>query len=150
MKKKTALILAIVLVVLAAGGIFAWTKMTSAEYALNGIVKELNESGLKALEPHLTGGARSAYEAVTSVTGNPIVQALASTGLGEKATNALSGQKLTWKLKDIKHGKNTASVTLTVSSGDGKFEEDVDIDMVKENGKWMISDLSIPVTDWIF
>ena len=149
MKKKTALSLVAVLVVLAAGGIFAWTKLTSAEYTLNQIVKELNETGLKALEPHLTGGAQSAYQAVTSVTGNPIVQALANTGLGEKATNALSGSKLTWKLKDIKHGKGTASVTLTVSNGGG-FEEDVDIDMTKVDGKWMISDLSIPVTDWIF
>lgn len=149
MKKTLIILVAIVtLMGLVAGGVYYYVT-NLPQYALQQMVKEVEENGISAIEPHLTSSMKKMYQTVSKIAQNPLVKLVAKSDLGAKFLSLLDqGKELTWNLRDVKRGNGTTDISLSVT--DGKYSGSIDVNMVFENGKWYIQDVSIPTTEWLF
>ena len=151
MKNGTRILVAALVVILVVGGGFGVRLLLSPQYALQKIVNEINEKGLSSVEPHLSSSMKEAYDTMMSLIRNPVVSLLAQTDKAAAAVAAISNEtgSIKWTVKDVKESSaGTAAVTLRAEGR--AFSGNLNIEMVKENGKWKIGDISIPVAGWIF
>ena len=151
MRKRTICkIIVLVVIGIIAGGVYL--HVTSLpEYTLNEIVNEVRQEGIEAVEPYLGSSLKKTYRTAVAVINNPISQILSITGVTQdiEILSLLNQyESWNWNLKDIEHGKNTASFLIGIEGED--FCGDINLVMAKKGNKWLIEDISIPVVSWLF
>ena len=150
MKKRAKMILALILAAMVLGGLYAGYMLTSPQYALSSLVKEINQNGITAVEPYLTGDIQSAYSKVMEIVQNPLLGTIMSFSPSQRAIAALANGagKIKAGYKEVKRNLKEATVTLAVDAEICSGE--MGLEMIWEKGKWMIRDISIPIGSWIF
>lgn len=147
MKKSRFIIPFILVLVLVAGACFAVYTINSPEYALLQIKKDVDESGVDGLMPHLTDDAQKTVSTVISITENDKIKALMSffgKGKGDSSVNIESEvQAIEWSIKDLLKGKDNAEVVLEFEYKN-KLRGTIGIDMIREDNRWKISGIDIP------
>lgn len=141
--KKAILITIPVLVLIATAIIGMGYYVTSTpEYALKETIEDVHDSGIEGLYPHLTSKARTTIDAVSSVTGNNILNTiLGFTGQSEYVSVLKSEiQEIQWSLSDVLKSKENASVILSFNYDD-KLVGTIELSMVREDGEWKIDEL---------
>jgi hypothetical protein len=147
--KKTIIILVIILVLLAiAVGCAAVYFLSSPQFALLRILKDVKTEGLDGLEPHLTGDAAEVVETVRDITESP----LASTILGLFGNNGYLDllktelQNVTWNVEDVMKGKKQAQVVLSFDY-EGEITGTIHLSMVRTGDGWKIDGIKSPKID---
>ena len=149
--KKTWLIIGAVVaalaIVVACLGIYL---VRTPEYALLKISKDVKDSGVDGLRPHLTQGARETLDTITSIAENKLVGALM--GMigdgGYVSVLKTELQQIQWGLNDIIKGDDKAEVILDFNY-DERLVGTIAITMIRESEGWKISGLELPKFDRI-
>ena len=151
MKKKViAIVLAAVVLISVGIGAYLWIHVGSPGNTLKKIVSEVQKDGIKAVEPHLTDSMKKAYDTIYGITQSPLVQLLSRVDEVRKVLDALDANSRDWtaELDNIKTTGSNSSITLHITGG--SFSGNINVEMKRENGQWLISDVSIPVANWVF
>lgn len=143
-----AILAVLAIILLAAGGYYLYM-IGSPQYALSNMVKEVNQNGLTAVAPYLTGNALVAYQQAERVIRNPLMNLALSNSRIQQTVSALSNGagNLEASYKDVRRGGNKASITLHVKARGN--EGDIQLEMIRD-GSWKIEDVSILVGSWIY
>lgn len=145
MKKVLLSVLVITIIV---SGFAVWYVLNLPEYALGTMMKEVKQDGVSAIEPYLTDGMLSLFQTAQAIAENPLMKYLITTDYGAQVLNVLDDVSLEWKLESIARSRESAVAFLNLTSD--SFSGSMCIDMVREDGQWLICDISIPVTNWVF
>ena len=149
MKRKAALIIAVALLLAAAGGcLFLYRLLNSAEYALKTIADEVHAKGVDALERHLTENLQPAFRRVRDMMNQPLAQAAADAAAVVLDALEQSAGKWTYQVAYIHTSGSHSIITLRLDGG--SFYGNVNIEMLRQKGRWRISDVSIPLSSWAF
>lgn len=146
--KVRYIIIALLIVLIGAGAIVGVSVFRSPEYALLQISKDIKESGMDGLTPHLTGDAKAAVDSITAIAENNVVGAIISLFGGEDSTDSLMSnlKEIDWSLDDVLKGKDKADVRVGFNYKD-EFAGTIDINMIREDGEWKISGVGNPSFD---
>lgn len=146
--KKKALIAAIIflLLVVVFGAVISIRN--SPEYALLTIAREVEASGVEGLKPYLTGEVLEKVEQIETLTENKVVGAISSILNAEHYMERLKTElaKVEWELDDIRKSSGQARISLGFNYEE-KLIGTVDFTMVRDNGAWKISEISLPELD---
>jgi hypothetical protein len=142
--KKRKIIIAAVSVVLCLLITVCVAILSSPEYALLKISKDVKKSGIEGLEPHLTEKARIVVHSIDAVSDSKLVDSIL-TAIGK--TNAAGVLKehineVEWKLKDILKGKKQATAILEFNYKNLLIGT-IEINMERDDG-WKISGIELP------
>ena len=152
---KKVLITVLIIIIIAAlivGGIMILRVRHSPEYALAMTVKDIEENGIEALEAHCTDKFAKEFKSALDYTNNGFVDSLISFFTGKDDMMSIIQEyadKIKWGVGDIEKGKKNAAAIITYDYNNGKITGDVDVDMVKEKGEWLISGIDFPELDHI-
>lgn len=152
MKKKGLKAAAAVILLLAVVGTAAVFLMRgSPEYALWTTAKDVRAGGIEGLRPHLTGDALELLERLDGFSqgkDSKVMDALFSVldldGIMETLKTELAQVK--WSLDDVEKSANTAEFSLDFNY-DNKLTGEVELDMIRTDGQWKISDIEISDLD---
>ena len=145
MKKALYIVIPIIVIVLSIGIYFGASVLDSPEYALMQIGKDVEESGVDGLTPHLTGEAQETVSAITSITENKLVNSILTFLGKDDYTSILKSnlQDVEWSLVNILKGDNKADVVLGFNYNE-KLIGEIEFNMIKDDGEWKISGLEQP------
>jgi len=120
------------------------------EYALMKISKDIKESGIDGLRPHLTEDAQETFDTVSAIAENKFVSSIM--GLFDK-TDYISIlkseiQAAQWDVEDIMKSNNNAAVILAFNYDD-RLIGTIEISMVHSEDGWKIDGLELPKFDKI-
>ena len=151
MKQKTIIIvIAIVLAVgIIAGGVYLY--FTSLpEYTLRKMVNEVNRDGIEAIEPYLAPSLKELFRTIVNTVNNPLVKITGSiTGIDKNEQISLLLDQFTsleWKLQEVQRGKDSANVVIGMKGT--SISGNINLEMARIDGKWLIEDISIPLMSW--
>lgn len=144
--KKTILIITSIVVLLAVvvGGI-GLSIVNSPAYALKSMIEDVNASGMEGLNPHLTGKAKEALDAVSSVTESDLFNTIIGFINQNDYVGVLKSeiQEIQWEIDDVLTSKENAAVVLSFNYAD-KLIGTIEISMIREDGKWKIDGIDFP------
>lgn len=148
MKKVLWVVIPILLIAIGAGVYFG-VIADSPELALAQIAKDVDESGIDGLMPHLTDSAKLTVSAINTlgdtIGDNKTVDTILSF-LGQEDYSEIIASNLKeidWKLEDITKSDESADVVLRFDYS-GKLNGTIDFTMTKVDGEWKISKLDLP------
>ena len=150
MKKLIAGLVAVL--VLAGAGFGGYYYVTSTpEYELKETVEDVQIAGLDGLREHVTDEVWDKVELVNTLTENPLVVSLmgmfdATEGIQEIKEHA---EEIQWEVLDVMKSKRAAKVKLGFNYQD-EITGNVELNMVKVDGKWKISGIDMPTVDNLF
>ncbi len=142
---KKGIVITVAVVLLAALIIGGIAVAGSPEVALLNIAKDVKESGVDGLLPHLTDGAEKTISSIVAVSENKIVGMLMSLLGDSDYTGVLKNnlKDVEWEINDILKGKDKAEVVLDFDY-EGKLCGTVEINMIRKDGEWRISGIDLP------
>ena len=145
MKKVLYFVVPIIVIIISVGVYFGVSVINSPEYALMQIAKDVEESGVDGLMPHLTEEAQETVSSITSITENKLVNSILNFLGKDDYTNILKSnlQDVEWNLDNVLEGNNRADVVLGFNYNE-KLTGTIEINMIKDNGDWKISGLELP------
>ena len=152
MKKNRWKVVVTVLLLLAVVGTAAvFAVRGSPEYALWTMAKDVRADGFEGLKPHLTGDALELAEKLDGISqgkDSKVMDALFSVldldGIVQTLKDELT--QIRWSLDDVERSAHTAEFSLDFNY-DNKLTGEVELDMIRENGVWKISDIEISDLD---
>ncbi len=144
MKKVLYFVVPIIVIIISVGVCFGISIVNSPEYALMQIAKDVEESGVAGLMPHLTEEAQETVSAITSITENKLVNSILNFLGKDDYTGILKSnlQDVEWSLDNVLEGDNRADVILGFNYNE-KLIGTIEINMIKEDA-WKISGLELP------
>lgn len=144
MKKVLYFVVPIIIIIISVGVYFGISIVNSPEYALMQIAKDVEESGVDGLMPHLTEEAQETVLAITSITENKLVNSILNFLGKDDYTGILKSnlQDVEWSLDNVLEGDNRADVILEFNYNE-KLIGTIEINMIKEDA-WKISGLELP------
>jgi len=120
------------------------------EYALMKISKDIKESGIDGLRPHLTEDAQETFDTVSAIADNKLVSSIM--GLFDKNDyiSILKSEIKTvqWNVEDIMKSSDNATVILAFNYDDHLIGT-IEISMVRSEDGWKIDGLELPKFDKI-
>ena len=145
MKKVLYFVVPIIVIIISVGVYFGVSVINSPEYALMQIAKDVEESGVDGLMPHLTEEAQETVSAITSITENKLVNSILNVLGKDDYIGILKSnlQDVEWSLDNVLEGNNRADVVLGFNYND-KLIGTIEINMIKDSGDWKISGLELP------
>lgn len=145
MKKVLYFVVPIITIIISVGVYFGVSVINSPEYALMQIAKDVEESDVDGLMPHLTEEAQETVSAITSITENKLVNSILNFLGKDDYTGILKSnlQDVEWSLDNVLEGNNRADVVLGFNYND-KLIGTIEINMIKDHGDWKISGLELP------
>ena len=150
MKKALIIIGSIIVLLAIIITCFGLYFIQTPEYALMEITKDIKESGIEGLRPHLTKEAQERFDAVSAITENKLVNSIL--GLFDKNdyTSILKSeiQNVQWDVEDIMKSSDNATVILAFDY-DNRLIGTIDISMVHTEDGWKIDGLALPKFDKI-
>ena len=146
MSKKAIAILLIILLAVSAGGIYLYSRLSSPERVVQLAAEAVSDKGIDALEPYVTPEVWSMVSNVLSVVRSPLTQALAGSLLEDTDLSQVSAvldrvSGMEWSLNDVMKSRKNASVILDFQY-EKQLSGSIHVDLVKQDGKWLISSLS--------
>ena len=148
MKKKTAIMIAAVLLACIAAGCACAYVGNLPEYTLSRMAEGIRTEGIEAIEPYLGSNLKEIFGAVKSVINHPLARLASGTDAGMRILQMLEqGTDWEWEMRDICHGADSAVITLDIR-GNG-FSGAVGLNMQRIGGKWFLEDISVPAAGWI-
>lgn len=146
MSKKAIAILLIILLAVSAGGIYLYSRLSSPERVVQLAAEAVSDKGIDALEPYVTPEVWSMVSKVLSVVRSPLTQALAGSLLEDTDLSQVSAvldrvSGMEWSLNDVMKSRKNASVILNFQY-EKQLSGSIHVDLVKQDGKWLISSLS--------
>ena len=147
--KKTIVILIIALLVLAlAVGAAAMLFLTSPQYAMIQILKDVNAGGMDGLKPHLTGDAAALMEKVTTITENPLLSKVMGLFVKSEYLDVLKSelQNVTWNVEDVMKSSKRAQVMLSFNYQD-EITGTINVSMIRTEDGWKIDGVNSPKID---
>lgn len=145
MIKKVKIIIAVVVILaLVLGGVWLYFRGTP-EYALLCILNDVEDDGIKGLEPHLTGRAKEVLDSITSKGDSGWVDLIIQYASRSEYVAILKEkmQEIEWDVEDILKGKKNTTVILSFNYHD-KITGTIDLSMIKVRGEWKIDGLGFP------
>ena len=153
MRKTIATVLVIVSLLCCAAGGFLFHVQQSPEYELKKIIAEVKENGVITLQDHLTSNMKTQFKKVFNLMQHPIARFSCSLlGLNNEAKvlEALEQNKGELKVHLINVlAKGGTSIIQLLISGTN-FSGEIEIEMAREHGKWLIGGISLPISSWLF
>lgn len=149
--KKALLIIGVIVAVLAIVisclGIYV---VSTPEYALMKIAKDVKASGMDGLRLHLTEKAQEKLDTVTSLADNKLVGALMGLLGNNDYVSVLKTemQQVQWELDDIIKSDDNAEVILGFNYDD-RLVGTIAISMIHNDEGWKIDGLELPKFDRI-
>ena len=120
------------------------------EYALMKMYKDIKESGIDGLRPHLTEEAQETFDTVSAITDNKLVSSII--GLFDKNdyVSILKSEIKTvqWDVEDILKSSNNAAVILAFNYDD-RLIGTIEVSVVRSEDGWKIDGLELPKFDKI-
>lgn len=145
MRKKWIIIL-MILMLLVGSALFIYKRwISSPEYAVLKIVKDVRERELDGLLPHLTDDAAEKVNSVMAVAQNPIVSGIASL-LADDHTAVLREHlsSIEWSLEDILKGEHETIILLSFYYSEA-ISGTIRLYMIQEDNEWKIHRLDTPI-----
>lgn len=146
MKKAILITSSVVLLAAVIIGGFGLYIVSTPEYALKGIIEDVNNYGIDGLTPHLTGKAKETLEAVSSVTESDLFSTIINFfNQDDNNISVLKSeiQQIQWDVDDVLKSNNRADVILSFNYED-KLTGTIAISMIVEEGKWKINSINFP------
>lgn len=146
MKKKIIIFSSAVLAILLIfSGVSIYWFITSPEYTLAAALKELKDNGYDAFRVYLTEETDEKLEKIRTITDNKIIGTILSLANKENYMKQLLDKAsiIDWKITDVINNHHKAQVTLHFAYEDNLSGE-IDIEMLRENSRWRISEVSLP------
>lgn len=145
MKKVRDIVLFIIILVMGIGVCLGVSFTRSPEYALMNIAKDVKESGLDGLMPHLTGEAKETVKAINSISENKLLNTILSVLDKDDYVSVLKSniKKVEWKINDILKGNKQTDIVLTFNYED-KLVGTIGVTMLREHDVWKISGVEMP------
>ena len=147
MKKTVIIIAAVVILISSIAGAAAYITSTP-EYAMKEIISDVMENGIDGLYPHLTGKAREAADALSSVADSGIFGAIIGMVSQSDYSDMLKSamKEIKWSVDEIL--RDNSSVTAIISFDyKEKLSGAVELSMVKKEGEWKIDRVSLRSVD---
>lgn len=145
MKKKIIAILAAVVILIGAAAIYV---VNMPEFMLLNMAQDVKKDGFTAIEPYLTGNLKPMFQTVVKLSKQPwlvnLIQSDTVQGLFSMMTSSEEGS-MSWELEDVRRGSKSASVLVNVKGA--SFEAQVSLELVRQDGDWLIDSLSLPSFD---
>lgn len=115
------------------------------EYALKGIIEDVNTSGKEGLYLHLTGKAKKTLESVSSVVEDDLLGTVMDFADWNSYAGVLKSeiQEIQWKIDDVLKNNENAAVILLFSYKD-KLIGSIEISMTRDEGEWKIDGIEFP------
>lgn len=149
MRKAKKLIIVFIIVALVVGGLYVVPLFT-----LRRMCNEVSSDGIAALQPYLSEelqkpfsllmtashGAALAGSAIRLFTGNSSSVNAVFGLLQDKTAN------IKWSVSSFMRTLNAANAGLKISGKD--FSGTIDLILKKQNGKWVITNMAIPLLGW--
>lgn len=144
--KKIILIIGSVMMILATIVIcIGFYTFSTPEYALKCIIEDVNASGMRGLDLHLTGKAKKTLDAVSSITENDFFNTIVDFIDQDNFVSVLKSgiQDVQWKIDDILRSKDK-SVAILLFNYKEKLIGTIEISMIREEGEWKIDGIEFP------
>lgn len=153
--KKRIIIIAVAAVlagtVVGIGAGVGITLLSSPEFALQKMQRDIEENGMEALEAYLTGDALEFWDTVETITDNSLINSLLSIFNFDNNLSVLKSvpDEVIWTFDRIENKqKDSADVFLDFNYEDRLIGE-IEFRMTKTDGNWMISKIEFPIFDEI-
>lgn len=142
MKKIVACLLVAAIVL----GIAAAFILNTPDFMLFRMVQDVRQEGLTAAAPYLTGNLQPLFQTAVELSRQPWMMELLGSDSTQVLVSLLSAEgAIAWKLEDMRRGSTTASCL--VSAETSAFAAQIGLEMVREEGKWLISGFTLPAFD---
>lgn len=153
MKKTTIIIIAAVTVIfgvlIGAGAGVGITLLSSPEYALQKMQKDIEENGMDALEYYLTGEALEFWDTIETVTDNSLLNSLLSIFNFDNNLSVLKSElaEVVWTFDRIENKRKDSADVFLDFNYDDRLIGEIEFRMTKTDGEWMISKIEFPRFD---
>lgn len=144
--KKLILIMGSIMMILAAIVIcVGFYTFSTPEYALKCIIEDVNVSGMRGLDSHLTGKAKKTLDTVYSIKENDFFNTIVDLIDQDNFVSVLKSeiQNVQWEIDDILRSKEKSTVILLFNCKD-KLIGTIEISMIREKGEWKIDGIEFP------
>ena len=142
MKKIVACLFVAVIVL---GGIAAFV-LNTPDFMLFSMVQDVRQEGLMAAAPYLTGNLQSLFQTAVGLSRQPWMMELLGGDSAQVLVSMLNAEgAITWKMEDMRRGSTTASCLISAETSD--FAAQIGLEMIREEGKWLISGFTLPAFD---
>lgn len=150
MKKALVIIgsiIAVLAIIITCVGLYF---IQTPEYALMEITKDIKESGIDGLRPHLTEDVQEALDVVFAITENKLVSSIMGLFEENDYISLLKSeiQDVQWDVEDIMQSNANAAVILAFNY-DNRLIGTIEISMVHSGDGWKIDGLELPKFDTI-
>ena len=142
------IVVSIVIAFLLCGAFYAYSYLTSPEYALQRMAAEIRQNGISALSPHLDGTIATWFDRAIRLTEHPLIGAVIDLTDSSSIMSAVGDEveSVRWQLKDIR--KNASSANATLKMEGQHFSGEIELEMRRKNREWVITDIAFPVFSW--
>lgn len=145
MKKALVIIgsiIAVLAIIITCVGLYFFQ---TPEYALMEVTKDIKESGIDGLRPHLTEDVQEAFDAVSAITENKLVSSIMGLFDENDYISLLKSeiQDVQWDVEDIMKSNTNAAVILAFNY-DNRLIGTIEISMVHSEDGWKIDGLELP------
>lgn len=142
MKKIVACLLVAVIVL---GGVAAFV-LNTPDFMLLCMVQDVRQEGLMAAAPYLTGNLQSLFQTAVGLSRQPWMMELLGGDSAQVLVSMLNAEgAIAWKMEDMRRGSTTASCLISAETSD--FAAQIGLEMIREEGKWLISGFTLPAFD---
>lgn len=148
MKKKTLMIVSVLLAfALLTGGVIIYY-INSPLRALKTMYDDLDEQGMDGLRPHFTDGAAMLYDEFMEASDNWIVKQLLKKAGLETYVDVFKNhsEDIEWEFEDLLTGSSRTDVYVRFSYN-GEVEGLLELRLIKEDGDWKIDGFGFPEID---